>query len=490
MRLTFKLPPSFSALLLAAFVVVALPLLGGILVMTHALEQMALEGRRSVNISADITQASRQLGEVELALKRAAGQYFVLEDPALKQRLERAHLRFQETLDTLAPMPWNVEQERQLADLNAMEVELYERLIQAPATGVLETYREDFERLDAATRALSDASTQVINDQVTGMNETADRIQAGMITLAGAMILLSLLLSGTLSWLLGRPVSQLAATIRRLGQNDLDTPCAIRGPRDLVYLGEQLDWLRNRLQELEARKLSFFREVSHELKTPLTNLMEAVALLRDEVTGPLTVQQREVVEIMRASTQELRQRIEDLLRYNEALSEPRLEPDWFELRLLVDEVAKRFDLAMRSKQLSWHLEVPPLRIYADRGRLSIALENLIGNAIKFSPQAGTIELHAARQGQRIEILVCDQGPGVAPEHVDQLFQPFFKGTPQPRGALKSSGLGLAIAKAHIELQGGELTLQPEITSGACFQISLPLAKEIAMDSAKESIDRG
>ncbi|GGB81167.1 two-component sensor histidine kinase [Marinobacterium zhoushanense] len=479
MRLKFKLSPSFSALLLAGFVVVALPLLGGILVMTHALEQMALEGRRSVNISAEITQASRQLGEVELALKRAAGQYFVLEDPALKQRLERAHLRFQETLDLLAPMPWTVEQERQLADLHEMEAALYDRLIQTPATGVFETYREDFDRLDSATSALSDASTQVIKGQVTGMNETADRIQAAMITLAIAMILLSLLLSGTLSWLLSRPVSQLAATIRRLGQNDLDTPSAIRGPRDLVYLGEQLDWLRNRLQELEARKLSFFREVSHELKTPLTNLMEAVALLRDEVTGPLTMQQKEVVEIMRVSTRELRQRIEDLLRYNEALSEPRLESDWFELRTLVDEVATRFDLAIRSKQLHWSIDVPALRLRADRGRLSIALENLLGNAIKFSPQDGTVELRATQQVGQIEIVVCDQGPGIAPEHIDQLFQPFFKGTPQPRGALKSSGLGLAIAKAHIELQGGTLRLLPEMTSGACFQISLPLTQENA-----------
>jgi len=477
MRLTFKLPPSFSALLLAGFVLGALPLLGGILGMTHALEQMALEGRRSVNISAEITQASRLLGEATLALKRAAGQYFVLEDPALKQRLERAHQRFQETLDMLVPMPWTPDQERRLAALAAMEMALYQRLEQDPATATFDDYKQEFENLDEVSAVLIEGATQVINDQVTGMNETAERIQTAMITLAVTMVLLSLLLSGTLSWLLGRPVSQLAATIRRLGQNDLDTPSRIRGPRDLVYLGEQLDWLRNRLQELEERKLSFFREVSHELKTPLTSLLEAVALLRDEVSGPLTPQQREIVEIMRASARDLRQRIEDLLRYNEALSEPRLELAWFELRPLVDEITGRFDLPRRSKRLNWQYRLPSLRLHTDRGRLAVALENLIGNAIKFSPDGGTVEIRSRQQANGIEILVCDQGPGIPAEQTDQLFQPFFKGTPPPRGALKSSGLGLAIAKAHIELLGGQLVLSPDRTNGACFRITLPITQE-------------
>ncbi|KEA63024.1 putative sensor-like histidine kinase YfhK [Marinobacterium lacunae] len=477
MKLPFSLPPSFSALLLFGFVLVALPLLGGIVGMTRALEQMALEGRRSVNVSADITQASRQLGEVEMALKRAAGQFFVLEDPTLKERLLRAHNRFQETLALLEPMPWSESQQQQLTELGALERALYARLENAPATDVFESYKHDFEQLDAATASLSDAATQVIREQVTGMNQTADRIQATMITLALAMILLSLMLSGALSWLLSRPVRQLAATIRRLGQNDLDTPSTVRGPKDLVYLGEQLDWLRHRLQELEEHKLSFFREVSHELKTPLTSLMEAVALLRDEVTGSLNGQQREVVEIMHGSTRDLRQRIEDLLRYNEAVSAPSLSTSRFDLQDLIDEVCARFDLPIRSKSLNCIQQIPALQIDADRSRLAIALENLLGNAIRFSPDNGTVEIRVTQAPGYVEIDVCDQGPGIPDDQAAQLFQPFFKGTQQPRGALKSSGLGLAIAKAHIEQQDGQLTLVPTYNDGACFRVRLPYAQE-------------
>lgn len=477
MNLNVKLPPSFSILLLAAFLLVALPLLGGLLGMTRALEQMSLEGRRSVNITAEITLASRQLGEVELALKRAAGQYFVLEDPSLKQRLDRAHQRFQETLTVLESMPWTTEQVKQMTELSTLEQTLYDRLAEAPVSGVFDSYKEDFDRLDAATAALGSEATQVIREQVTGMNETADRIQTAMITLAVAVILLSLVLSGTLSWLLGRPVSQLAASIRRLGQNDLDTPSVVRGPRDLVYLGEQLNWLRNRLQELEERKLGFFREVSHELKTPLTSMMEAVALLRDEVTGPLTSQQREVVEIMRGSAGDLRQRIEDLLRYNEAISEPTLNREWFDLGALIDEVAGRFDLPMRNKRIRWVRTVPEVGLYADPARLAVALENLIGNAIKYSPRDGCVEINAKSLGTSVEIEVCDEGPGVRPEQADQLFQPFFKGTPAPRGALKSSGLGLAIARAYVEFQGGQVGLVNDRKLGACFRITLPITQE-------------
>lgn len=470
--------PSFSGLLITGFILVVLPLLGGIIGMTYALEQMAFEGRRSVTISAQITSASRQLSEAETALKRAAGQYFVLEDPALKERLDRAHYRFNEVLNIMESLPWSLPLAQQVVDLARREKALFRELSQAPANGDFESYKRQFELLDLATETLNQATTDYIRDHlVTGMNDTASRIQNTMIYLAAGMILLSLLLAAVFSWLLSRPVRKLSANIRRLGQNDLESPINIRGPRDLEHLGRQLEWLRCRLIELEEKKVNFFREVSHELKTPLTNMLEAVSLLRDEVTGPLTDQQGEVVEIMRRSAFNLRQRIEDLLRYNEAIAQPTLEPDWFELTPLIDEIKGRFDLTLRSQQLRWTGQIEPVQIKADRNRLSVALENLVSNAIRFSPKGGALSIDAQSDSETIRISVTDQGPGIAESQTEQLFQPFFKGTRQPQGTLKGSGLGLAIAKAHIEQLGGTLSLKPSPEPGAHFEITLPNNKE-------------
>ncbi|WP_160115504.1 sensor histidine kinase [Marinobacterium lutimaris] len=471
--------PSFSGLLITGFILVVLPLLGGIIGMTYALEQMAFEGRRSVTVSAQITSASRQLSEAETALKRAAGQYFVLEDPALKERLDRAHYRLVEVLDRLESLPWSLELAQQVVDLARQEQALYQQLSETPASGDFESYRQAFERLDLATESLNEATTDYIHAHlVTGMNDTAARIQNTMIYLAAGMILLSLLLSAIFSWLLSRPVRKLSATIRQLGQNNLENPINIRGPRDLEHLGQQLEWLRSRLLELEEKKLNFFREVSHELKTPLTNMLEAISLLRDQVTGPLTTQQSEVVEIMRGSAFDLRQRIEDLLRYNEAIAQPTLEPDWFALTPLIDEIKGRFDLTLRSQQLRWDGQIEALQLKADRNRLSVALENLVSNAIRFSPKGGTLSIDAASETDGLRISVVDEGPGIAESQTEQLFQPFYKGTRQPQGTLKGSGLGLAIAKASIEQLGGTLRLKPSSAPGAHFEITLPHNKEV------------
>jgi len=485
MKLKVKLPPSFPALLLTGFVLVALPLLGGIVGMSDSLHQMAWEGRRSVNLTAEITHGSRQLAEQGTSLKRVAGQYFVLEDPALKQRLERAHELLLATLLQLRQLPWQPEQARLVEQWGAQEAALFERLMQAPTTGAqqFERFSGDFLQLEQMASAVADQAAEVVQRQKAGMSVTAERIQAALQWQVGALIVLSMVLSALLSWLLSRPVFQLAATIRRLGSNDLVTQSSIRGPRDMVFLGEQLDWLRRRLQELEEQKLSFFREVSHELKTPLTNLLEALALLKEEVTGPLSEAQREIVAIMHGSLQDLRRRLEDLLRYNETISQPRVVSTRFDLRELVDEVVARVDLVSRAKQLRWQIELPESQIRADRGRLAVTLENLIGNALKFSPERGTVGIAAQLESGQLRIVVCDQGPGIPPDEVDKLFIPFQRGTRQPAGALKSSGLGLAIARAHVEAQGGRLILQPppqpqtetqpHTQTGACFEMVLP-----------------
>jgi len=479
MRFKLRLPPSFPALLLTGFVLVALPLLGGIVGMSYALEQMAGEGRRSVNITAEITLGSRRLAEDGLNLKRAAGQYFVLEDPALKRRLERAHERFLNTLAQLREMPWEPAQASLVEVWRVREAELFQGLMRAPATGVeqFEHFGDAFDQLSAAAAAVEDQASAVVQRQKEGMSHTAERIQAALQWQVGALIGLSVLLSAVLSWYLSRPVQQLAVAIRRLGRNDLATRSAIRGPQDMVYLGQQLDWLRCRLQELEEQKLSYFREVSHELKTPLTNLLEAVSLLKDEVAGPLSEAQAEIVSIMHGSTQDLRRRLEDLLRYNEVLSQPRVLRTRFDLRELVQEVTARFELAGRAKRLRWVADVPAWRVRADRGRLAVALENLLGNAVKFSPEQGVVGVTAGRADGRLQLLVCDQGPGIAAAEAERLFQPFQRGSRQPPGALKSSGLGLAIAKAHILAQQGQLSLRPASGSGACFEIVLPQLEE-------------
>ena len=119
-------------------------------------------------------------------------------------------------------------------------------------------------------------------------------------------------------WWLVRPLHKLERAIARLGEQRFDEPVEVGGPADFRQLGHQLDWLRQRLAELEADRERMLRHVSHELKTPLTALREGVALLREEVPGPLGTAQFEVVSILQNSVITLQRQIEGLISLNAA----------------------------------------------------------------------------------------------------------------------------------------------------------------------------
>ncbi|MEW8586615.1 MAG: HAMP domain-containing sensor histidine kinase, partial [Candidatus Thiodiazotropha sp.] len=308
--------------------------------------------------------------------------------------------------------------------------------------------------------------------------------QRTMIWQSAAFIVLSLLLAALLSWLLSRPVRQLSTSISRLGDDDLETRVAVTGPSDMVSLGNQLDWLRMRLIELEEDKQRFFRQVSHELKTPLAALWEAVDLLSNEVEGELTLQQTEILGIMRSSVRALRERIEELLNYQHALHQTKdRQQATVSLESLIDSVAQSLDLSLKAKQLYLSRSVSGIMLQVDQSQMEIVIKNLVNNAIRFSPLGGRIEIRAEIREDETQITVCDQGPGIPPDDRAYIFEPFYQGKKQTPGLIQGSGLGLAIARAHIEAHGGKLILMEGNSSATCFQISLPLEREAADDES-------
>jgi two-component system sensor histidine kinase GlrK len=473
-------PFTFSSLLLGGFLLVVIPLLGGIYNMSYQLDRMSLEGRLSVRITEEVTLKSRQLAEAALSLQRAAGQYYVLEDPTLIGRLEKSHQRFLASATELQAMPLDQKLTEMLDALSGQESALFHQLKSRRLTGAdsFEVFKPDFEHLHAAVSGLTDQLGILIQQQQAVLRETADRIQQTMIWQSTAVICLSLLLAGVLSWLLSRPVKQLSESILRLGDDDLQTPVCVTGPRDISRLGYQLDWLRQRLAELEEQKQRFFRQVSHELKTPLTALWEAVDLLSNKVAGNLNNQQEEIVEIMFGSVRVLRQRIEELLQYQHALYQTNNRvTSTVSLETLIENVMGNFNLVLKSKQLTLSSTTEGVMLQADKEQMEIVLSNLISNAIRYSPNGAKIKIMAQHQANDIHITICDQGPGIPLEDRAYIFQPFYQGANQPLGSIQGSGLGLSIAKAHIEAHGGEIHLDDNETAGACFHISLPVIKE-------------
>ena len=176
--------------------------------------------------------------------------------------------------------------------------------------------------------------------------------------------------------LIARPIRQLDQAIRRMGTADFSQAVSVNGPQDLRYLGQRLEWLRVRLAELEQQQYKFLRHVSHELKTPLTAVREGAELLRDEVAGKLTREQKDIVRIVRENTISLQKLIEDLLKYQQTRA---VEPAKLG-EVALDDIARRVvrehKLAALARGIGVETEIGGAPVIGDADRLRTIVDNL------------------------------------------------------------------------------------------------------------------
>jgi two-component system, NtrC family, sensor histidine kinase GlrK len=262
-----------------------------------------------------------------------------------------------------------------------------------------------------------------------------------------------------------------------MGRADFTHAIKVTGPQDLRYVGQRLDWLRGRLSDLEQQQARFLRHVSHELKTPLTAVREGAELLRDDVGGKLTPEQRDIVRIVRDNTLSLQKLIEDLLAYQQtramepAVLGPVALPD------VVTRVVKEQRLAALARMVTFEANLRPATVIGDAEKLRTIVDNLLSNAIKYSPRNGSVELTVGVKDGLAVFDVIDEGRGVVAADRSRIFESFYRGPPPVDGRIKGSGLGLAIAREYALAQGGriEVTGRRDGKSGAWFRLSLPLA---------------
>jgi two-component system sensor histidine kinase GlrK len=131
---------------------------------------------------------------------------------------------------------------------------------------------------------------------------------------------------------------------------------------------------------------------------------------------------------------------------------------------------------MRSKGIKLNVSCPALAIEGDENKLEVILDNLVSNAIKFSPPYGEIAILANLKGNELVVEVRDQGPGVPPAERDRIFDPFYQGATQAQGAVKGTGLGLAIVREYVAAHGGRVSVLDRSGPGASVQLRLPVTQ--------------
>jgi two-component system sensor histidine kinase GlrK len=278
--------------------------------------------------------------------------------------------------------------------------------------------------------------------------------------------------------LISRPISQIDAAIRRLGEGDFGSRVEVQGPEDLQHLGRQLEWMRLRLIDLEEQKTRFLRHVSHELKTPLASLKEGIDLLEEQVVGDLSPAQREIAAILKQSTHRLQRLIEDLLSFHTAqYQRGAVAFSPVPLSEIIARAGQQHRLTIASKGLHYQVDCPAIVLDADQDKLAAVVDNLVSNAVKFSPTGGRILVMARSNGSEARLEVVDEGPGIAREERESVFEPFFQGSTPYQGPVKGTGLGLAIVKEFVAAHRGKVEIVDDGATGAHIRVSLPLSQK-------------
>ena len=477
----FLQPDSFPKLLVVGFAMVALPLIFALVNNAISIDQFANRSQRAVQEAVKSTQSSRRLAEVLGTLERNARQMVILGDRSLLDTYETNRAAFLQIAAEFAALPFDAEQKTALDDIVSGEAAVHAALRAAvPGSAELKRAAEDFRRLDARAESIIERGDRLIDREIAAMRETAARAQRITYWQMLALVPVALLLAAGFTVLIARPIRQIDAAIRRMGGGDFSAPVGVSGPRDLQLLGRRIEWLRHRLNELEQQKNRFLRQVSHELKTPLTALREGSELLSEEVLGRLTPEQQEVAGILRANSIELQRLIEDLLSYGAAeyhRSALRFSP--VAMRRVVARVLDDQNLALRARALRIAPRIDDITLEADFEKLRIMLDNLISNAVKFSPEGSLINIEVSSNGQHMVLEVADAGPGIPPAERERVFDAFYRGRSAAGGPLRGSGIGLSIVRDYAQAHGGTVEVVDEPKrAGARLRVTLPLRQGV------------
>lgn len=274
-----------------------------------------------------------------------------------------------------------------------------------------------------------------------------------------------------------RPLSQTADAIGSIDESRLDRRIdAAALPAELRPMAERLNEMVARLQEAFERRRRFLADASHELRTPVAALITTmeVALRRPRPEAELS----EAMRTCLAEARHMRELVQALLRHVRAEDRAGEEPpQLIDAGQLLNECARLTGPLAAARQVRL---IPPTagqaQVRAEPGRLRSVVLNLVSNAIEYNRPGGMVEMSARADAGSIEIVVKDDGPGIAPNHLPNLFLPFYRAT-ATRGADGHLGLGLSLVDSHVKAMGGECCVETTVGVGTTFRVRLPAADE-------------
>jgi signal transduction histidine kinase len=374
-------------------------------------------------------------------------------------------------------------------------------------TVLLRTFQQSLDRVHARTERLGAASQNAMAEELAAARQTEREAEDVTKLAAGGALLLTLLLSAWIARTILDPLNRLAEGTREVSAGRFTHRISSTGNDELAQVSREFNVMIERLDAVDKMKREFVSKVSHDLKTPLSSMQETQGVLLDEVAGPLTPKQRQLLEITQESAQRLSAMLNKLLDLSriEAGIEP--ERQTVDVRPLLRRSVERLGDVRgdAAPQVSLVMNDAAQRflVRGDADGLTQVFDNLLENALKFSPPGGQVRARLTDLATRGElpvehwnalrrrgltpgavlVTVADEGPGVPDEEKEKVFARFYQTEAGRAVRSRGVGLGLAICREIVSDHGGVIWIGDNEPRGSVFHVLLPGAVKVGGDAA-------
>jgi two-component system sensor histidine kinase GlrK len=425
------------------------------------------------------------LVDLLFAQSRAEQKFSITKDEAWHQEFVRIKVDFERRLESAfalndqaaAPVLKKIQQDfRQYDEL----VENEARIVRSNKAYPQAQYKQEKDNLVdsmlASFEKLRLNQQRLTYTKVTDLAAAADQAREVSLTITIACLLAIVLMSLFITNSITRPIGLLKTKTREIAKGNFEGRVEVKSPPEISELAAAIDLMCEKLQELDRMKADFFASMSHELRTPLTSIKEGTGLLLDGVGGETSEKQRKLLGILAQESNRLISVVNSLLdlsKMEAGMMNYDFEPSNVDslIKRAIAEITPLVEAKQIKLESAIDTSLPSVRI--DSERILQVLRNLLGNAVKFTPKGGQINITANPANGKLAVSVKDSGPGIPMDSLAAIFEKFNQGSRQGAHVRQGTGLGLAIAKSIISSHGGKIWAESQLGKGSTFIFVLP-----------------
>lgn len=364
------------------------------------------------------------------------------------------------------------------------------------------------------TQKLSNAAQHEMERELQEANDRERSAEQVSMYATGGAVLLAIILYVLLARSIIEPLDRLAHGTREVSAGRFGHRLRAKGRDEFAQVAHEFNSMTERLEELDRMKREFVSKVSHDLKTPLSSMQETTRVILDEIAGPVTPKQRQLLGINLESGERLAGMLGKLLDLSRMESGPELDFQSIDVPSIVHASVERLGEGLRGDRIALTVSSLPQRLVveADPEALAQVFDNLLENALKFSPPDGIVAVHVEAMTSRADVpdipeerwqdlqrttdgtdavlvSVSDVGPGVPDDEKERVFVRFYQTDAGRAVRARGVGLGLAICREIVVSHGGAIWVADNHPRGSVFNVLLPATARVASETRAPALSR-